>query len=143
MTIGSDNPQQERGSKNEKGPEDMTAEELISKIYELMNQASDAFRHGRNEDEVERIDAETEKYSDAFTKLTGRTLSEYSNVGRNSLEVMNAEELGNQIATLEKELKSFKLDKTVNDYIEERIHVYSEAYKTLTGKEWESKTVDE
>ena len=121
----------------------MTAEELIGKIYDLMERASDAFRHGRNEAEVERIDAETEKYSDAFTKLTGRTLNEYSNVGGNSLEAMNVEELGNQITTLEKELKSFKLDKTRNQYLEERIRVYIEAYKKLTGREWKDKTVDE
>lgn len=139
MTIRFDNPQQENASKNEKYPEDMTAEELLDKMYELQGQASDAFRYGRNEDEVKRIDAETEKYSDAFIKLTGRTPVEYNNIGRNSLGAMNAEELRDQITILEKELKSFKLDKTYNNYIEERIRVYGEAYKKLTGKEWESK----
>lgn len=63
---------QQQDSKSEKGQENMSAEELISKMYELQNKASDAFRHGRDVEEVERLDAEEEKLHDAFMKLTGQ-----------------------------------------------------------------------
>lgn len=63
-------------------------------------------------------------------------MSEWSSVGSDPIEVMTEEELRKQILALNKDLKSFKLDKTWNQHLEERIRIYSEAYKGLTGKEW-------
>lgn len=67
---------EEKDLKVEKGLEDMTAEEISLRICDLYAKASDAFRGGRNDKVVERIDAEIEKCCDAFEKLTGRKYGE-------------------------------------------------------------------
>jgi len=135
------NPE-EKDPKVEKGLEDMTAEEIRNAIFDLQCEASDAFRKGRDEEKVARIDAEIEKYHDVFMKLTGRAMGEWGRGSGHSLETMTKEELEEQILDLKNSLPLKQIEDKMTgermraEQIRKRMRVYAEAYKQLTGEEW-------
>ena len=69
---------EEKDSKDGKDIENMTAQELSNRIGDLMIESSGAFRNGRDEIKVAKIDVEIARCHDKFEKLTGKKWQEWT-----------------------------------------------------------------